>query len=247
MHSTDAGISERYYIAKDAHACVSSGSVVFLDLNSGRYLTLQQRAANSLSGHVDGWPISEDVAGKDRMNSRQTVQLLKQLEQKHLLTTRMDANTKRPRAAVSTPTATLLDAIHLQPPEIRAHHVTTFLLCCYRARAYLRWRGIKKVIERAQRQLAAVPATSDRSDPERTRTLTAIFHRLQPLALDGFDGCLLQSFAHREFLLFHGVVAQWVFGVRAVPFSAHCWLQQGNVVLNDVAQRAGYLSPILVV
>jgi hypothetical protein len=31
----------------------------------------------------------------------------------------------------------------------------------------------------------------------------------------------------------HGLRSSLVFGVRPRPFSAHCWLQRGPVVLND--------------
>lgn len=247
MHSKDAEIFDRHYISRDAHVCASSGHVVFLDLNSGRYLNLQQRAANALSRHVVGWPVAESSTNDDGLNSEQTRKLLDQLTRRGLLTTDVGAYEDKPQVVVAPPTATMLDTIYMQQPVIRARHVSSFLTCAYKARVYLHWRGIKRVVARARRQVARISAASGHYDMERTRSLTAIFHRLQPLALDAQDGCLLQSFAQREFLLAHGIVAQWVFGVRAVPFSAHCWLQLGNVVLNDVPQRAGYLSPILVV
>ncbi len=247
MPSGDAAIAASYFLGKDVHVCASSGHAVFLDLNSGRYMTLNQRAARSLSRYVVGWPIRQEIVQPRPESSGETHQLLDQLVHKGLLTRELAADQSVAPPTIASPAATLLDSIYMHEPVIRPHHVASFLLCSYRARAYLRWRGIKGVIERARRQKAAIPATEGLTDPERTRTLTAIFNRLQPLALDGRDGCLLQSFAHREFLVHHGLIAQWVFAVRAIPFTAHCWLQQGSLVLNDVPQRAGYLSPILVV
>jgi hypothetical protein len=30
-----------------------------------------------------------------------------------------------------------------------------------------------------------------------------------------------------------GVSANWEFGVRPLPFSAHCWIEHDGMVLND--------------
>jgi hypothetical protein len=73
-----------------------------------------------------------------------------------------------------------------------------------------------------------------------------VFRRLLPWA--PFQGvCLYRSF----FLLTHlrraGFDALWVFGVQTWPFEAHCWLQLGEVVLDDTADRAAAYTPIMVV
>ena len=45
----------------------------------------------------------------------------------------------------------------------------------------------------------------------------------------------------------HGHDARWVFGVRTWPFRAHCWLQRGEVVLDDDLETLVPLTPILVI
>lgn len=57
--------------------------------------------------------------------------------------------------------------------------------------------------------------------------------------------CLLQAALLLEFLAQAGLTADWVFGVRIWPFSAHCWLQAGDCVLNDSAERVGAYRPLL--
>ena len=249
MQPRDTEFPPSHCLAKHVHACASSGCVVFLDMNSGRYMTLQQAAAKSLSRYVAGWPIHDQAAEQGPSSSPGARRLLDQLAEKGLLTTNSQHHSTIERSALAVPAAaeTLLDVIHMQEPDIRAHYAASFLLSSYRARALLRWHGLRRVIERVRKKKAALATAAQRSDPERTRALTSIFNRLQPLALDGRDGCLLQSFSQLEFLLYHGVTAEWVFGVRATPFAAHCWLQQGNVLLNDFPQRVCYLSPIMVV
>jgi hypothetical protein len=59
--------------------------------------------------------------------------------------------------------------------------------------------------------------------------------------------CLFDSLALFQFLALQGMVVDWVFGVRAEPFEAHCWLQRDDVVLNDAVERVAGFVPILVV
>jgi hypothetical protein len=44
-----------------------------------------------------------------------------------------------------------------------------------------------------------------------------------------------------------GIFPEWVFGVQADPFLAHCWVQQAGFVFNDQPDRVRAFSPIMVV
>lgn len=59
--------------------------------------------------------------------------------------------------------------------------------------------------------------------------------------------CLMRSLQQRLYLARRGHGVAWVFGVRTWPFEAHCWLQAGDVVLDDVPARVAGFTPILVV
>ncbi|MEW6596972.1 MAG: lasso peptide biosynthesis B2 protein [Pseudomonadota bacterium] len=59
--------------------------------------------------------------------------------------------------------------------------------------------------------------------------------------------CLFRSFMLLAFLRAAGLDATWVFGVRTWPFQAHCWLQAGEVVLDDAVERVSSFTPILTV
>jgi hypothetical protein len=58
--------------------------------------------------------------------------------------------------------------------------------------------------------------------------------------------CLLRSFMLLRLLQRHGLDARWVFGVTTWPFQAHCWLQCGDVALDDSVDRLTEYTPILV-
>lgn len=63
-----------------------------------------------------------------------------------------------------------------------------------------------------------------------------------------FEGeCLQRSFQLGRYLAFRGVATDWVFGVRTWPFSAHCWLQAGDLVVGDRLERVRRYTPILAV
>lgn len=59
--------------------------------------------------------------------------------------------------------------------------------------------------------------------------------------------CLVRSFVLLRFLHRSGLNAQWVIGVRTWPFSAHCWLQLGDMALDDSWERLVVYEPILAV
>lgn len=73
----------------------------------------------------------------------------------------------------------------------------------------------------------------------------AVFRRLTPwLPLDGL--CLYRSHLLRTYLEALGHSVDWMFGVRTWPFRAHCWLQAGDVALDDEAERVAAYHPIMV-
>jgi hypothetical protein len=72
----------------------------------------------------------------------------------------------------------------------------------------------------------------------------AAFKNLRPLYPRPYL-CLFDSLALLEFLASYGSFPRVVFGVVADPFQAHCWLQEGNVVLDDDLERVGRYKPIL--
>lgn len=65
--------------------------------------------------------------------------------------------------------------------------------------------------------------------------------------LPGEGECLQRAYQLRHFLADRDLSADWVFGVRTWPFSAHCWLQIGNEVLGDRIERVRLYTPIMVV
>jgi hypothetical protein len=103
-------------------------------------------------------------------------------------------------------------------------------------------RPLRRLVAEARRARPPSPRTDDQGLARRV----ADFEALLPWApLQG--ECLFRSFMLLNFLRADGYDATWVFGVRTWPFQAHCWLQAGEVVLDDVLDRVKPFTPILAV
>jgi len=59
------------------------------------------------------------------------------------------------------------------------------------------------------------------------------------------DTCLSRSLAMAMLAVRHGISADWVFGVKTLPFGAHCWIECRQSVLNDTYEHASLYTPIL--
>lgn len=67
------------------------------------------------------------------------------------------------------------------------------------------------------------------------------------LILGVADQCLIRSISMLAMMHRVGAAPYLIFGVRTNPFSAHCWIQDAEVVLNDAAEHARLFEPILTV
>lgn len=66
------------------------------------------------------------------------------------------------------------------------------------------------------------------------------------LLLHRHDNCLSHSLAFHRACRRLRIDASFVIGVRLDPFSAHCWVQCGDLVLNDSVERVRHYTPIVV-
>lgn len=115
-------------------------------------------------------------------------------------------------------------------------------LLTFTARIVLRARPLKAVLDRivAKRRRTRSPENGPGLD-----ALAQQFARLRRL-LPLRPLCLPDSIAFLWFVMRRGHAPRLVFGVEAFPFTAHCWAQDGSIVLTDALDHAGRFRPILV-
>lgn len=111
--------------------------------------------------------------------------------------------------------------------------------------AFRAWRSIKRKGSVATLTKMKCPAPGRRDPVEASRIAAA--HRLAMPLFPYVGECLFQARWLLEMLRRRGLDADWVFGVRAFPFSAHCWLQIDDVSLSDSPDYLLVYRPIMVV
>lgn len=90
------------------------------------------------------------------------------------------------------------------------------------------------------------PAPGRAADPARVAAVVARFQQVSPW-LPRQGACLFRASVLLRALRHAGQDATWVFGVRTWPFSAHCWLQIDDAVLDDDPERVALYTPIMAV
>jgi Transglutaminase-like superfamily len=122
----------------------------------------------------------------------------------------------------------------------------SFFLSSARASRQLRDQRFESIVASVQARRRGDRDSGRAFDLERARSLASVFDRLRLFYSQPYL-CLFDSLALIHFLARFGLYPDWVFGVQADPFEAHCWVQAGSVVLNDTVERVSAFTPIMCV
>jgi hypothetical protein len=227
------------FLAESANVCIHGKDVVFLDLQSGKYLALNVDQAGVLGRVVKGWPIAAD--------ERDTSQTVNLLLQKGLLTTDPARGKQGELINSARATRALIDMPINHRPPVRVRDGWRFLIATSVAIASLRWIGLKRIARRVTHRRVARAQLPPTQGIERLQQIVSLFERLRPFMFRKTDACLLHSLALLEFLARYHIYPDWVFAVQTQPFKAHCWLQHGDWVLNDKPSGVAELTPIAII
>lgn len=216
------------YPAPHARFAVRQEDLVVLDLEAGVYSCLAGAgAAISLAGAV------LDLRDDD---------LADLLRSAGLLTT----HPSLPPFEVEAPPLPRRDLFDAEAVRPRLGDVATVGLAYGDMLARFYGRPFGQLIATARRARRPGVRPPD-AEPSRT-ALRQVAAFQQSLPWIPFQGeCLYRSFMLQRALRRRGEDAWWVFGVQTWPFEAHCWLQIGEVVLDDAAERVAAFTPILTV
>lgn len=218
METGDAGAD--LWLAPHIHVARDGGDLVVLDVEADAYYCLPG-AADALSVEADG--------GKLKGLPAEVVEALAAIG-----AVAKEATTRR-SPVLEPPQRDLTGRL---ANDLRAREVWDLALSVLEGVIRFRSQDLKALVSGWTRV-----EVRDRAALER-RAL--IFRTLWPWSpVQG--ACLFQALVLRLFLRRAGLDGDWVFGVRTWPFSAHCWLQSEDLVLNDLAERVGAYRPIMVV
>jgi hypothetical protein len=203
------------FLPEQVHAVDVYGDLVALDLRSGRY--------HCLPGLGDGFdpqlPLAEPLA-------------------EALARQGLGGGGERPAARLAPAARAqrdLPDGEGSRGPRLAADMAAAHLAANVRVRIL----SFSAILDRvpAARPLPAAPERG-------LRDVRAFLQWLPWAPLQG--RCLMRAAMLRTFLVRRGHPApHWVFGVSTYPFAAHCWLQWGDMALDDQVGRLVRYTPIL--
>jgi len=227
----------RYFLARHVYFCGRGDVWVFLDLRRDTYWMIRGAQAASFTG----WLAAGMVKDRD---TPALPDCLRDLLSTDLLTT--DEPMGKPIMPTDSepPTVHLLDEAGEPIKHVRVRELVQFLLACALTTFRLRFRHLERILARcgdrkARRIREPLPV-------ERARELVVSFRRLRRLFPSNYL-CLFDSLALLEFLARNGVFPDLVFAVAPDPWSAHCWIQAGEIIFNEGVEESRDFLPIMVV
>ncbi len=242
----DTASFSQYALADHVFLCRDGEYLVMLDLKADRYWVIEARRTAGLGAWVAGWP-ADGRQGSPLLQRAPCAEpipeplaaIAQDLHARGVLTKRLDTGKDASPVDPSHPREDLPASAET------AGSWFAFLASLLVARISLSMCPFERVVRRARqrKQLQADPGGG--VELRRISALVEAFARYRLLSFSSRDACLFDSLALLEYLAWHGIHPDWVFGVRARPFAAHCWLQAGDVVLNDTVEHASGYTPIM--
>lgn len=213
-----------------SYCVTSAGDVVLLDLDKARYFALTERQKGVFLHLADkGWRLD------DAAPELSTVLHLGFIEQAAAADD-LDPAINLPQADADIPQGMV--SVAALPALIQALGVQ-----------FLITRRLKTSSLKAVLQAIAERRSHRIFNPNYTESYiqnVRIGYYASEIFLGRTDRCLVRSLAMFATLSRRGIESKLVIGVRTSPFAAHCWIQRGSVVINDVVEHVRNFTPILV-
>lgn len=208
-------------LSAGVHLAVVDDDVVLLDVPADRYLCVP-----------DGRRLLSPSAARDLVDPA-APEVVEALRAARLLGQSTSLRTPPPRRPERD--------LPADPSRMRARDAARLAGAVWDGLRRYRGRSLDEIVAFTLRSRPVRPG-----DPDEAVRLAGIF-RDAVVWLPLPRKCLIRSFVLLRFLQRSGVDATWVFGVRTWPFSAHCWLQRDDLVLDDYAERLVAYEPIFAV
>lgn len=219
-----------YVLRDDISYCRIGERLVFLDVGSDRYFHLPGPLEQALTAHLDGTGCSRS----------QLDQLIKRAI---LVPATVAVSDDRP--SIRPVSRSAMEAAS-EPQRFRLSERLEVFATVLVTRIALKFSTLKKVLEglQAARRFRTTSSAQREDFPERQILDASAAFRRARLYVPIDMRCLLDSIAMARFLLRRGIPAHIVFGVALDPFSAHCWVQVDDLVLNDSVGNVASHTPI---
>jgi hypothetical protein len=235
--------SPQYFLRPHVYFCHTPRYTVFLDLTRDQYLSVQSSLFESLSPWLAGEEGRAAPRGAKDPSTEER-QLANALIGKGLLSEVAEGSKAAVPIEVPTPTSCFeaRSPVSIFSSAMYAPH---FWLACAKAARLLQEQPIECVVNSIRKRSADHHGAA-RRPLRKIHALLSAFKALRLFYPRSYL-CLFDSLALIEFLARYNVFPLLVFGVAADPFKAHCWVQDGGIVLNDDLHRISAFTPIMIV
>lgn len=215
--------------------CRVDGHVVFLDIPNDRYFELPTTLEATFSAYVDG-----SDSGASALD-------ITKLVENHILTDKPIVEPHDLKPVVHTPRRSTFE--QGKPDDTADWRVTleVMVIVCWtqlRLKAGRLENVIGDTISRRDRTASSFPGASRPAVDHIMQAADAFARARLYVPID--TCCLLDTLSLVTFLARRQLPAHVVFGVARNPFAAHCWVQSGDVVLNDTVGNVSNHTRILV-
>lgn len=211
--------------------CFVNGQVAFIDITASRYFCAPPAAGAALL-----------AAGAEGEIARPDDGALSALISGGYLVPDSEGRTPRPCVAVR-PIESALDG---DRAALTWGGLVAALGHQAAAVTVIRTTPFRRVVHGLQRRKAQVKGQDGSMEPGKAAAEAQRFAASRRI-VSAHMRCLTMSLALFNYLAARGCASDFVFGVRLLPFSAHCWIQQGDMALNDTVDHANLYTPILVI
>jgi hypothetical protein len=243
--NSDHGESEarKYLLPPHVFVCQTTDCVVFLDARRDQYVGVSGSDAEALRDLLAA--NSSDISHSSPITqvTPQLVQALDALASRGLLTCESASGRQFREINVELGSCAVgQDAQQAHTPRLT--HILAALIAWIGARFDLRFRGVGGTVARLIAQKQKSRSSASATDADELYHLVRIYRVIRPFLYTKRDQCLLHGLALNKFLRHYGFSPTWVIGVSTSPFTAHCWVQYGDCILDDTPEHTLEFTPL---
>ena len=247
LDQTDSSVPRRFFLQPHVFLCPGKRHWVILDVNRDKYLCVDRRQFESLGPSLEGWEEPAGPGGCAAAAAQEDASALaNDLLSLGILSEQASPTKDALRITYPLPIEAIDPDLPTLPRRSSWIHAAPFFASSARASRELRRQSFQLTVESVRARKSRNLGHAGPFGFERARSLVSVFDRLRLFYPRSYL-CLFDSLALIHFLARFHVFPDWVFGVSADPFEAHCWVQAGSVVLNDTVERVSRFTPIMYV
>ena len=244
----------QYFLRREVFFCFSDKNVVFRDIRGDDYFALPITTTSAFKAALAGWPKQIEVdLGEAKASIDDSYLALEEMLIQGFLT-KDPAKGKEaipfistaPRASLRKDDATVSaesENQHAMEFFTAARDATDLLRACENSPEVGPWKITLELLDmiRTRREKNASAWNTAKA-----QTLATIAQELRPW-FDEKPVCTLDSLVVIEFFARHDLYPDWVFGIRANPPDAHCWVQHKDMLVNDTVDVVTQFTPIMAI